>query len=86
MNPDKPTVKAHREPWRVEDGWHTSHGFNLLVREGKVVKADIPLEDGKSKDGCIFVFQRGYGWVNVSGLRSFSSVSHGLKAGKYRIA
>ena len=85
MNPQNATVKAHRSPWKAGDGLHTSHGYDLIVRKGKVVKATIPQSDGTFKDARVFMFQRGYGWVDVTGLRSYSSVVHGLSNGKYRI-
>ena len=85
-HPQNATVKAHREPWNPHEGWHTSHGYQFLIRKGKVVKAVIPQSDGPFKDSRIFSYQRGYGWVDVTGLRSYSSVSHGLSNGKYRIA
>ena len=84
-HPQNATVKAHRSPWKAGDGLHTSHGYDLIVRKGKVVKATIPQSDGTYKEARVFMFQRGYGWVDVTGLRSYSSVVHGLSNGKYRI-
>ena len=71
----------------VKDGWHESHGYDLYVEDGYVMRATKTDCNGSPVAASLYQWSKSYHcWINVNGKRTMDAVRSGLARGTYRIS